>query len=188
MIRTRLDRRRVLKVYQSGTFLESVLKRPSLFLGAFLLVSLLAACGNGAASPVVSSPTQTTAASTPNPTAEVKSSPIVGAYLTTITQQDIARMPDRAINLGTHMWMFNSNGTYNWIVHGPNAISDTGHYQLSQGELTLTDSFCDSLWNAPTGTYSWVLKGNQLILQAKNDGCLDRKFVLTTHPLIKQGS
>jgi hypothetical protein len=183
MTRTRLDRHRVLKAYQSGTFLESILKRASLFLGVFLLVSLLAACGNAA-----SSPTQTAAASTPTPTQEVKSSPIVGTYLTTITQQDIARMPDRAINLGTHTWLFNSDGTYNWIVHGQNAINDSGHYQLSQGELTLTDSFCDSLWSAPTGTYSWTLKGNQLILQAKNDGCLDRKFVLTSHPLIRQRS
>jgi hypothetical protein len=168
------------------------MKRPPLLFGVLLLVSLLTACSSGAAATPASSPTKTVPVIAPTPTRELITSPIVGTYSATITKQDVAKMPDRSINLGTHKWSFNDNGTYNWIFNGPNTngngVDATGQYQVSQGELSLTDPVCASVWNAPMGTYSWVLNGNMLILQAKDDGCLDRQFVLTTHPLLRQGS
>jgi hypothetical protein len=165
------------------------MKRPPLLLGVLLLVSLLAACGGSAASAPASSPTKTVPVSTPTPTREVITSPIVGIYSTTITKQDIASMHASTLDIGDHMWSFNDNSTYSWQQFGPNGGTDRGTYQVSQGALSITDSsYCADQWNAPTGTYSWVLKGNMLILQAKDDGCLDRKIVLTTHPLLRQGS
>ena len=168
------------------------MKKLPTFLGVLLLVSLLSACGNGAASTPASSLTKTVPVSTPTPTREVTTSPIVGTYIATVTKQDVAKMPDRSVNIGTHQWIFYDNGGYIWSFNGPNnngnGVNATGQYQVSQGELSLTDSVCASLWNAPTGTYSWMLKGNLLILQAKDDQCLDRKLVLTAHPLVRQSS
>ena len=164
------------------------MKRPPLLLSVLLLVSLLAACGGGAASTPTSSPTKTVPVSTPTPTREVISSPIVGTYDTTITKKDVASMPGRSFDIGPYTWSFNDNGTTSWTQYGPNAGSENGQYQVSQGALSLTDPYCNSAWSAPTGTYSWVLKGNLLILQAKDDGCWDRKIVLTAHPLLRQGS
>jgi hypothetical protein len=164
------------------------MKRLPLLLGVLLLVSLLAACGGGAASTPAASPTQTVPLSTPTPTLEVITSPIVGTYSTTITQQDIASMHASRLDIGPHTWSFSGNGTYIWVQIGPNGGSDTGSYQVSQGALSITDpSWCADQFNAPMGTYSWVLKGHMLILQAKDDGCLDRKIVLTAHPLLRQG-
>ena len=164
------------------------MKRHPLFLGILLLASLLAACGGGAASPPVSSPTKTGAVSTPTPTREVITSPIVGSYSTTITKQDIASMQSSILFIGPYTMSFNDDGTFDLRSFGPNGGSDTGRYQVSQGELSLTDSICADQYNAPTGTYSWVLKGNTLILRAKEDGCPDRKIPLITHPLLRQGS
>jgi len=164
------------------------MNRHQLFLGILLLVSLLAACGGGAVSPPASSPTKTVPLSTPTPTREVITSPIVGSYSTTITKQDIASMHASNLDIGDYTVSFNDNGTFNVKQFGPNGGTATGPYQVSQGELSLTDSMCASAWNAPTGTYSWVLKGNMLILQAKDDGCLDRKIALVAHPLLRQGS
>jgi hypothetical protein len=166
------------------------MKRPPLFFGVLLLVSLLAACGGGAASTPASSPTKTVPVSTLTPTREVITSPIVGTYSTTITKQDIASMPDRSFDIGPYTWSFNDNGTTNWTQHGPNGQgTETAQYQVSKGTLSVTDSsYCASEFNAPGGMYSWVLKGNMLILQAKDDGCWDRKIVLTAHPLLRQGS
>ena len=165
------------------------MKRSPLLPGVLLLVSLLAACGGGAAATPASSPTKTVPVSTPTPTREVITSPIVGIYNTTITKQDIASMHTSSLAIGDYTWSFNDNGTYSWTFNGPNGGSDSGPYQVSQGALSITDSsYCADQWHAPTGTYSWVLKGNMLILQAKDDGCLDRKIVLTTHPLLRQGS
>jgi len=167
------------------------MKSSPLLLGVLLLVSLLAACGGGAASPPASSPTKTVPVSTPTPTREVITSPIVGSYSTTITKQDIASMPDRKIDVGTYMVSFIDDGSFSVTEFGPNSGSEDGSYQVSQGVLTIMDatySSCADQWHAPTGTYSWVLKGNMLILQAKDDGCLDRKILLTAHPLLRQGS
>ena len=165
------------------------MKRSPLLLGVLLLVSLLAACGGGAASTPAPSPTKTVSVSTPTPTREVITSPIVGIYSTTITKQDIASMHASTLDIGDHMWSFNGNSTYSWQQFGPNGGIDRGTYQVSQGALSITDSsYCADQWNAPTGTYSWVLKGNMLILQAKDDGCLNRKIILTAHPLLRQGS
>lgn len=166
------------------------MKRPPLLLGVLLLVSLLAACGSSAASTPASSPTKTVPVSTPTPTREVITSPIVGTYSTTITKQDIASMPDRRFDIGPYTWSFNDNGTYSWAQFGPNGGSpETGPYQVLQGTLSIMgSSYCASEFNAPGGTYSWVLKGNMLILQAKDDGCWDRKISLTAHPLLRQGS
>ena len=100
-------------------------------------------------------------------------------------------MHTSSLVIGAYTWSFNDNGTYSWTFNGPNGGSDSGPYQVSQGVLTIMDttmSYCADQWHAPTGTYSWVLKGNMLILQAKDDGCLDRKIVLTAHPLLRQGS
>ena len=165
------------------------MKRRTLLLGVLLLVSLLAACGSGAASTPASSPTKTAPVSTPTPTREVITSPIVGTYGTTITKQDIASMPGRSFDIGPYTWSFNDNGTTRWAQFGPNGGGpETAQYQVSQGTLTLRDStYCATQFNAPGATYSWVLKGNMLILQAKDDGCWDRKITLTAHPLLRQG-
>src|SRR5579872_1542593 len=144
-----------------------MMKRHSVFLGILLLVSLLAACSGGAASPPVSSPTKTVPVSTRTPTREVITSPIVGSYSTTITKQDIASMQSSILFIGPYTMSFNDDGTFDLRSFGPNGGSDTGRYQVSQDELSLTDSICADQYNAPTGTYSWVLKGNTLILRAK---------------------
>lgn len=164
------------------------MKRYPLFPGLLLLASLLAACGGGAASPPAASLTKTVPVSTPTPTREVITSPIVGSYNTTITRQDIASLQSSSLFIGPYTVSFNDDGTFDLRSFGLNAGEDTGRYQVSQGELSLTDSICAEQYNAPTGTYSWVLKGNTLILQAKEDGCPDRKIPLIAHPLLKQGS
>ena len=165
------------------------MKRTPLLLGVLLLVSLLAACGGGAASTPAASPTKAVPVSTPTPTREVIASPIVGTYSTTITKQDAASMHASSLDIGLHTWSFNDDGTFSWREFGPNGGTSTGRYQVSQAALSVTDSsYCANAFNAPTGTYSWVLKGNMLILQVKDDACLDRQFVLTAHPLLRQGS
>jgi hypothetical protein len=165
------------------------MKRQPLLLGVLLLVSLLAACGGGTASTPASSPTKTVPVSTPTPTRVVITSPIVGTYSTTITNQDVASMHASSLDIGLHTWSFNDDGTYSWRESGPNGGTNTGRYQVSQGALSITDSaYCADQFNAPTGTYNWVLKGNMLILQSKDDACLDRKIVLMAHPLLRQGS
>ena len=152
------------------------MKRHPVFLGILLLASLLAACGGGAASPPASSPTKTVPVSTPTPTREVITSPIVGSYSTTITKQDIASLHSSNLDIGDYTVSFNDNGTFNVRQFGPNGGTVTGPYQVSQGELSLTGFNVSVQYNAPTGTYSWVLRGNMLILHAKEDGCPDRKI------------
>jgi hypothetical protein len=165
-----------------------MMKRHPLFLGILLLVSLLAACGGGAASPPASSPTKTVSLSTPTPTREVITSPIVGSYSTTITKQDIASMQSSSLFIAPYTVSFNEDGTFDLRSFGPNSGDDTGRYQVSQGELSLTDSICADQYNAPTGMYSWVLRGNTLILHTKEDGCPDRKIPLIAHPLHRQST
>jgi hypothetical protein len=165
------------------------MKKLPVFLGVLLLVSLLSACGNGAAFTPASAPTQTVLASTPTLTHDVITSPVVGIYSLTITRQDIASMPARSFNRGTYTIIFRDDSTYMMIKNGSNGDIIFGYYLVLPGELSLTDlRECGGLWNAPTGTYSWMLKGNMLILQAIDDGCLDRQFVLESHPLLRQGS
>lgn len=169
-------------------FKESNVKKLPVIFG-LLLVSLLAACGTGAATMPASSPTQTLPASSPTLAHDVITSPIVGIYRMTITRQDIASMPTRSGDRGTYTIIFRDDSTYVLTKNGPGGTIVFGYYLVSQGEVSLTDTrSCGSLWNAPTGTYSWALRGNMLILQAQDEGCLDRQFVLESHPLLRQGA
>lgn len=174
---------------------EGALKSYSFFLAFLLLMSLLAACGNGSATAQpVSSPTKTVSVSTPLPTKEVITSPIVGTYTITITQKDVAANPDLASDLGTHTWVLKDDGTYFWKLHTPansnlGSFNIDGTYQIAQDEVSMKDALCANYLNAPgAGTYTWQRKGNTLILQVKSDDCVDRKLVLTMHPLVKQSS
>lgn len=170
------------------------MKRHLLLLVVLLLACLLVACSNGATVTSTTSSTKTVVVSTPTPTQEVITSPIVGTYTITITQKDVAAKPDLASDLGTHTWILKGDGTYFWKLRTPpnstlGSFNIDGSYQVAQGEVSMKDALCANYLNAPgAGTYMWQIKGNDLLLQVKSDDCVDRKLVLTAHPLVKQGS
>ena len=115
------------------------MKKLPVFLGV-LLVSLLAACGNGAATTPASSATQTIPASSPTLAHDVITSPIVGIYRISITWQDIASMPARSGDRGTYTIIFRDDSTYMLIRNRSKGALVFGYYLVSQGELSLTDT------------------------------------------------
>jgi len=157
------------------------------FVGLLILIPfVLVGCGGNQ---TTSSPTPTaTPTPTPTPTSVVITSPIVGTYTVTITQQDVASMPDLAVAVGHWTLTLRNDGVHVFsnaddgdLVHGT--------YQVSPGQVSFTDLMvCAESYgsDAATGTYSWTLQGKTLILRAKVDSCPNRKLVLTTHPWVKQ--
>jgi len=162
------------------------MKKMVFLLCVLLLTGLLAACGGTASTPAAP-PTKTTTVSTPTPKTEVITSPIVGTYTTTITQADVASMPDLKSNVGDWTITLRNDGTYTATLKGGPSLN--AQYNVTQDQVMFSNAaVCVQYFgpDAATGTYAWTLNGKQLIMKAIQDKCSFRKLVHTAHPWIKQ--
>ena len=163
-----------------------------------LLVLIPAACAQ--TTPSVS-PVHKTNAPQVTPTPHIVS-PLLGAYTTTVTHQDVVGHPELDTGWqkgnaggmalpGTWTLTFRSDGI--WVAQDDNEYGrqyiGTGMYIVTPNKVTLvTDSKCLEYYvpfygpQAQSATYIWRLSGSKLVLQTTQDSCVPRKIVLSSHP------
>ena len=163
------------------------------------VVSLVVACSGNTVSPPSRSAAPALFVHTPP--AHV-TSPLVGTYTTTITEQDgifmviapamTTKGNEGTVALGTWLIEFDSDGYYTALGNNSSTSEQyvgLGQYTVTANQLMVSDAKCWE-FNGPkarTAMYSWTLEGRMLKLKVVGgDLCPAGKLLFTSHPLVKQ--
>jgi hypothetical protein len=173
----------------------STIRKIRLLLPFILLTGLFTACSNSFPS------AQTTATPPPTGTRTSTSQPLpsqlVGTYISTITQQDIAATHNSRIAYevqpGGWNLVFRSDGYYvvqtNYHPYGMSYVGE-GTYTIKGHQMILKDGNCWEYFGdaGRFGTFTWSLQGNRLVFTALQDTCASRQMVFTVHPWVRQAA
>lgn len=123
----------------------------------------------------------------PAPAAAQDDERITGVFTVSIGRNDLPTgLPGQAALLGLWTVTFNADGTYAVARQDVGTVVD-GTFEIDGDQVTFND------WQGllgcggptasdPSATYRWDRNGETLDLEAIDDGCADRRVLLTTRP------
>ena len=117
---------------------------------------------------------------------------LAGSYVTTLTKDDLRAQNfyiDKDL-VGTWTVQIEEDGHVHWSYLGPGgerSYTLTGVYVLHRGELVLGAEegpyACRDLYGVTSGAYRYEPSVDALRLTVVEDACIERRIILTAHPL-----